>query len=199
MLVLRKLLRLRNKSLNRYDKQIGGNVSNQLPANLPADPGIQSADATSGDLPVKTDENFIAEFEVMDLSKLKGKSFMVAVSRDARSKGKFICTTAHGPYDFYEMCEEVGVMWREHQHHAKVYVLQKDRKARAQYLDENTTDYIEAHYVDLITEGLLDGVFEEQKQFTCQANVVEDDGEENPLKDKVEPSSPEDEEEEDAS
>ena len=172
-------------------------MSNNLPANLPADPGIQQADPTGGVLPVKTGEDFIAEFEVMNLEPLKNKTFMVAVSRESRSKGKYICTTAHGPYDFYEMCEEVGTMWREHQHHPKVYVLQKDRAARAQYLDENTTDYVEANYLDLITEGLLEGVFDGEKKYTCIANIVEDEGLENPLKEKV-LALPSGEEDEDA-
>lgn len=139
--------------------------------------------ADPSDLPVKTNtDEFIAEFESMDLSKLKDKMFVVAVSRDDRSKGKFVCTTIRGPYDFYEMCEEVGTMWREHQHHAKVYVLEKSRKKSSKWLDENTTDYIECHFADIITEGMLEGAFDSEKKFTCQANIVEDDGADDPLK-----------------
>jgi hypothetical protein len=133
------------------------------------------------DLPVKEDpDSFIAEFETMDLSKLKDKTYLVAVSREDRNGPKFVCSTSRGPYDFYEMCEEVGVMWRDHQHHAKVYILERDRNARVRFLDHNTADYIECHYADIVTEGLLEGVFDEQKVYTCQANIKEDDGEDDP-------------------
>lgn len=144
-------------------------------------------------LPVKTDtESFIAEHEVMNIDPLKDKTYMVAVSRESREEGKFVCSTARGPYNFYEMCEEVGVMYREHQHHAKVYVMEKDRNKRVRWLDQNTTDYIEAHYAEIITEGLLDGVFDEVKEFTCVANIIEDSGEEDP-RNKKKASSQEDE------
>ena len=143
----------------------------------------------NSNLPVITDtKGFIAEMETMDLSKLKDKTYLVTVSREDPNGPKFVCSTARGPYDFYEMVEEVGTMWREHQHHAKVYILTKDRNARVQWLDKNTSDYIECHYSDIITEGFLEGVFDEAKEFTCQANIMtlaaEDD--EDPTKKKVE-------------
>lgn len=137
--------------------------------------------STQVNLPVKDDpESFIAEFEVMDLSKLKDKTYLVAVSREDPNGPKFVCSTVRGPYDFYEMCEEVGFMWRTHVHHAKVYVLNKDRDAKVLFLDKNTTDYIECHYADIITEGLLEGVFDDDKAYTCQANIIQDSGEDDP-------------------
>jgi hypothetical protein len=78
------------------------------------------------------------------------------------------------------MCEEVGVMWADHQHHAKVTVLEKDRNKPSKFLDENTVDYIEAHFTDIVTEAMLDGVFDEEKEYTCRAGVLETDGSDDP-------------------
>lgn len=131
-------------------------------------------------LPVKTEDSFIAETEVMDLSKLKDNQFLVAVSQGERSRPKFVSTTVRGPFSFVEMCEEVGVMWKEEQHHAKVLFVEKDRNKALKCLDENTVDYIECHYADIITEAMLDGVFDETKEYTCQAGVVEATVEDDP-------------------
>jgi hypothetical protein len=137
---------------------------------------------SNNDLPVNTSEDFLAEAEVMDLSSINGESFLVGVSQGDRNKCKFLSSTVHGPYSFYEMCEEVGVMWREHQHHAKVTILTKERNKAPKFLDENTTEYIEAHYADIITEGLLGGAFDEVKEYTCKAGVVEADDTDDPRK-----------------
>jgi len=115
---------------------------------------------------------FLAEAEVMDLTPIKGKTYMVAVGTGDPNKVKFLCSTVHGPYDFTEMCQEVGDMWVEHQHHAKVIILEKDPKKKVLLLDANTIDYIEAHYIDIIMENTL-AAFEE-KEYTCVAGTVED-------------------------
>jgi hypothetical protein len=115
-------------------------------------------------------ENFLAEIEVMDLTPIKDKQFMVAVGTGAPDKVRFLCTTVHGPYSFVEMLQEVGDMWQNHQHHAKVIVLEKDSSKKVEILEPNTVDYIECHYVDLITEEMLGGVFD--KKYTCRAGVV---------------------------
>lgn len=149
-------------------------------------------------LPVKTGDDFVGELETMDLSELKGKQFLVAVNQGDRSGVKFVCSTIRGPYTFEEMCETVGIMWKEHQHHAKAIVLQKDITAKPVYLDENTIDYIEANFQDIITESLLDGVFDDDKEYTCRAGVVEGDNSDNPLAPEnqvKEEASPEEEEE----
>lgn len=124
-------------------------------------------------LPVKTGEDFVAEFETMDLSELKNRQYIVAINQGDRSGPKFVCSTIRGPYSFEEMCEQVGLMWRNHQHHAKVTILDRDPAKAVSVLDENTVDYIEAHYEDIVTEAMLDGVFDEVKQYTCRANIVE--------------------------
>jgi hypothetical protein len=137
--------------------------------------------AVNMDLPVKTGDDFIGELETMDLSELKSKTFMVAVSNGDRSGVTFVCSTIRGPYTFEEMCESLGVMWEKEQHHGKAIVCQKDPSAKPMYLDQNTVDYIEAHFKDIITESLLDGVFDEQKDYTCRANIIEGDNKDNPM------------------
>ena len=132
-------------------------------------------------LPVKTGDDFIGELETMDLSPIKKESFLVAVNTGDPNGVKFLCSTIRGPYTFEEMCEAVGVMWRQQQHHAKAIILQKDPSAKPKYLDANTIDYIEAHFQDIITESMLNGIFDEEKQYTCRAGVVEGDNSDNPL------------------
>jgi hypothetical protein len=140
----------------------------------------------NNNLPVKTGEDFIGEFEVMDLSSLKDSMFVVAVSNGDRNKCKFLASTVHGPYTFFEMCEEVGMMFKEHQHHAKVTILSKDSTKAPKFLDENTIDYIEAKYVDIVTEGMLDGVFDETKEYTCKVGINEADTSDDPRQPKTE-------------
>jgi hypothetical protein len=109
------------------------------------------------DLPVANPENFLGECSTMDLSELKNKLFMISINSGDREKGKFICETLHGPYEFLEMVEEVDFMWKEDLHHAKVYVLSKDRSEPAQWLDLCTIDYIEARAGDIITDAFVEG------------------------------------------
>jgi hypothetical protein len=121
-------------------------------------------------------KEFLAEAEVMDLSPIKGKTYVVAVGTGDPNKVKFLCSTIHGPYDFTEMCQEVGEMWAQHQHHAKVIIMEKDAKQRVLLLDANTIDYIEAHYIDIIMEETLSSF--EEKEYTCAAGTIEDPVEE---------------------
>ena len=137
-------------------------------------------------LPVKKGDDFVGELESMDLSELKGKTFLVAVNQGDRSGVKFVCSTIRGPYSYEEMCETIGYMWMEHQHHGKAIILQKDASVAPQYLDENTIDYIEAHFQDIITESMLEGIFDDTKEYTCRAGIVEGDNEDNPLSVKEE-------------
>ena len=126
------------------------------------------------DLPIKSKEEFLGgEFETMDLSELKDKLFIVGVNTVDRNKSKMICSTMHGPYTFSEMLEEVGYMWSTHYHHAKVIIANKNRDAKVQFLDENTVDYIEAKWQDLIMEEFLNGGLE--KEWTCRAGIIEEE------------------------
>ena len=119
---------------------------------------------------------FLAEAQVMDLTPIKGKTYVVAVGTGDPNKVKFLCSTIHGPYDFTEMCQEVGDMWVQHQHHAKVIIMEKDPKQKVLLLDANTIDYIEAHYIDIIMEETLSGF--QEKEFTCVAGTIEESAEE---------------------
>lgn len=122
-------------------------------------------------------KEFLAEIEVMDLTPIKDKTYMVAVGTGAPNAVKFLCSTVHGPYNFTEMCQEVSDMWVQHQHHAKVIILEKDVKKKVLLLDANTIDYIECHSSDIIMEEFLTGI-EEPKEYTCVAGTVEEPTEE---------------------
>jgi hypothetical protein len=135
-----------------------------VPALVPVDPVSEEQ------------KEFLAEIEVMDLTPIKGKTYVVAVGTGDPNKVKFLCSTVHGPYDFTEMCQEVGEMWNKHQHHSKVIIMEKDVTKKVLLLDANTIDYIEAHYVDIIMEETLAGF--EDKEFTCVAGTIEDPVEE---------------------
>ena len=130
------------------------------------------------DLPVKKDENFVGEFETMNLNELRDKNFMVAVRTGDAEKCKYLCGTLHGPYDFTEMLDEVGTMWVEHQHHAKVLICTKERAKRMEFLDGNTIDYIEANYENLIMNEVLEGIVLNE-DYTCRAGINEVDDEED--------------------
>jgi hypothetical protein len=129
-------------------------------------------DIFMSDLPLGDPATFIGECEVMDLTELKDKLFIVAINSGDRGGNKFICETLHGPYNFVDMVEEAASMWKEYLHHPKIYVLNPDRKATPQFLDECTTDYIEAKHVDIITEAFLDGTLE-TPEYTCRAGLVD--------------------------
>lgn len=126
---------------------------------------------------VEEQDNFVAEFAVMDLTPVKGHTYAVSIATGDPKQVRFLCTTLHGPYNFVEMVQEVGEMWVNHQHHAKVVIMEKDSSKPVKCLDPNTIDYIEAHYVDILMEETLTGAFDENKQYTHVAGTVEDQGE----------------------
>lgn len=140
---------------------------------MPTAPNSQTAPALQPVNEVSTEEKeFLAEVEVMDLAPIKGKTYIVAVGTGDPNKVKFLCSTIHGPYDFTEMCQEVGEMWNKHQHHAKTIIMEKDMTKKVLLLDENTIDYIECHYVDIIMEEALASF--DNKEFTCTAGTIEE-------------------------
>lgn len=143
-------------------------------SNLPT-PTVGSSATDLVDLPVKSGDDFLAEAEVMDLSSLRDQQFLVAVSSGDRNKSKFVSTSVRGPFTFPEMVQDVGNMWQQEQHHAKVILASQDRTKPIKTLDENTVDYIETHFIDIITDAMLDGSLD--KEFTCRAGVVEHEDE----------------------
>lgn len=116
-------------------------------------------------------DNFLAEAETMDLSPIRDGNFLVAIGTGQPEAVKYLCSSLRGPYTFVEMVQEVGEMWVNHQHHAKVMLTSKDSTKPLEMLDKNTIDYIECHYTDIITEEMLGGAFDEKK-YTCVAGTT---------------------------
>ncbi len=148
-------------------------------SNMPVPVGTQD--------PAQSDDTFIAEFANMDLEPLREKTYMVSVNTGDRNKGKFLTSCVHGPYDFLEMVEEVGYMWEQHQHHAKVIIADKNRNNAVAFLDQKTTDYIEAHYLNIVAEGILEDAIAgtTKEPFTHTATILSSQ-EENPIAPKKE-------------
>ena len=114
-----------------------------------------------------TENEFIGEFETMDLSELKKHKFMVAISTGDRSKYEFLCSTIAGPFDFYEMVEKVYNLYKDQVLHAKALICKDGLSEQPKFLDENTIDYIEAKGEELISMGLME--VEVDEEFTCKA------------------------------
>ena len=109
-------------------------------------------------VPVTQDESYCADLDgrAMDFTKLLNETFIVAVSTGDRNKPKLLASTIHGPFDFYEMVEQVGCMYARDAHHAKVYTLVKEADKPVMFLDEGTIDYIEANWESIIVDGILE-------------------------------------------
>jgi hypothetical protein len=121
-------------------------------------------------LEVGNPETFIGECEVMDLSELKDKVFLVAISSGAPTQCKYIQESIHGPYGFYEMVEQVDAMWKKYQHHARVIIPSQDMKKPPECLDACTLDYLEAKASEIIVEGMINGD-DLVKEYTCKAGI----------------------------
>lgn len=114
-------------------------------------------------------EDFVPAVHEMDLRPLMAYTFIVAVSTGDRNDGKLLAKTIHGPYDFAEMVGTVGDMWAVDQNNAKVYILEKDRKAKPRWLDVNTTDFIAEKYATILLELMIENF--DDKQYTVEAGV----------------------------
>lgn len=125
-------------------------------------------------LPLGDPEEFIGEFENMDLNELKNGLFMVAISHGNPDQCKYIPETISGPFGFCEMVERVRDMWIDKQLHAKVILPNRDGKP-PRFLDECTVDYIEAKGVDIIMQYTMldEGQHMTDEDFTCRAGVFE--------------------------
>ena len=118
------------------------------------------------------DDYTCGEYEEMDLSAIRGKTFIVAISTGPRSEGKFICDSICGPFDFFEMVETVGTVYESQQLHAKAIIPGSEFGEAPLVLNENTIDFIEARYQDIVADGLLDGSVMQAKKYTCAAGFV---------------------------
>jgi hypothetical protein len=124
------------------------------------------------DLPTADPETFIGELEEMDLSEIKDKTFLVAISTGDRAKPKFIPESVCGPFDFLEMVETVANIHMQEQLHAKAMIPSKTFGKPPQVLDACTIDYIEAKHVEILMEAMLSGELENKKA-TCKAGFID--------------------------
>jgi hypothetical protein len=130
-------------------------------------------DIMTTDLEEVVDKEYtMGEFEEMDLTKLHGKTFMVAMNTGGRDKPQFLCSTLCGPFDFYAMIETVGIVYEEQQAHAKVLICSDTFGTPPEILDENTVDFIEARSSEIIMDGVLGGGLMEKKDYTCKAGFI---------------------------
>lgn len=124
--------------------------------------------------PVTQDEDYCAELDgrKMDFSYLRDRMFIVAVNTGPRNKPKLLASTMRGPFSFPEMCEAVGTMYQREQHHAKVYVLEKDFKKGTFFLDEGTMDYIEAYWEDIVFAEQFEAAVFDENEDVIQAGSI---------------------------
>jgi len=113
--------------------------------------------------------SFIPQIENMDLSKLKDKTFTVAVSTGDRDKRDGLISTIRGPFNFHEMVEYVAELWANHMHHSKVYLMNPQFEKPIEWLDAKTIDYIIERSVDIIMEDVF---LNENNETTCEAGVM---------------------------
>jgi len=132
------------------------------------------------------DEYTSGEFEEMDLTELHDKIFLVAISTGDRNKKKYIPESICGPFNFYEMAEKVGECYTEQQLHAKAMIPSKTFGVGPVILNENTIDFIEARFMDIITDGLLGGEVLDSTEYTCKAGFVSDEEETEDTVEEVE-------------
>jgi hypothetical protein len=128
-------------------------------------------EVSMGDLPTADPETFIGEFAEMDLSEIKDKVFLVALSTGDPTKPKFIPESVCGPLDFFEMVETVANVHMDQQIHAKAMIPSKKFGEKPKVLDSCTIDYIEAKYAEILMEALLTGELE--KKYTCKAGFID--------------------------
>lgn len=120
-------------------------------------------------------ENFVGDFEEMNLAELQGHMYGVAIGLGSRDSTRFVCESLMAPLDFWRMIEAVGTIYKEQQIHAKAFILKSGLSDKMNYLDEFTIDFIEARYLDLLAEGLLNGSLDDSKEFTCKAGFIQDE------------------------
>ena len=112
------------------------------------------------------EEDFIGEFEVMDLSELKEERFMVAISNGKREEYGFLCSSLIGPFSFMEMVENVSAIYSKEALHAKAMICSLELGKHPKFLNMNTIDYIEANVDKIVVE---DTFGEMDTNYTCKA------------------------------
>ena len=102
-------------------------------------------------------DSFVAEFHKgeMSLEKIKDLTFICSINKGDRNKPHFLCSQVRGPFDFYEMVNFIGETYKDFMVHGKAVSLTKTFEEQPLVLDAGTIDYIEAHYKDIIMDGIL--------------------------------------------
>jgi len=135
---------------------------------------------TNTNTPVTQSDDFSAELDCdrMDFTALHDKQFACMVSTGDRNECKALCSTIHGPYDFFGMVEVVGKTWADHQHHMKPFILDKKLDHKAKWLDSGTVDYIESNFNQIILVGVLEKELfgdDDEDDVVIEAGVVEEE------------------------
>jgi hypothetical protein len=115
-------------------------------------------------------DGFLPSIENMNLSKIKSKTFAVAISTGERDRVSYLPSTMRGPFDYQEMVEYVADLWRARMDVAKVIILSKSIKDKIEWLDAKTVDYI----IEKSGDILMDEIFfsEDTAAYTCEAGIV---------------------------
>jgi hypothetical protein len=92
--------------------------------------------------------NEVQENKPFDISSLRDKTFVVAVSTGPRDKTALLPTTIRGPFDFLEMLDFVGVTWSKDLNRSRVASVSK--LTPPVFLNDDDVDYILENYVDII-------------------------------------------------
>ena len=115
--------------------------------------------------PITSSEEFMAELVQgkMDFSGLKDKLFIVAVACGDRNSVKCLASTIRGPFSFIEMAEQVGLMWEQQLHHARVIILSIEKDKPAEFLDSGTIDVLESDWRNVVFEIGMDMVLSDKE------------------------------------
>jgi hypothetical protein len=112
----------------------------------------------------------IPAFENMDLTELKDKQFLISILTSKQDDVPYVSSLIKGPFSFYEMAEVCGDIWENKNRHPFVIIASKEFSEKIQYLDEDTIDYLESRWKDIVVDGFIEDIL--QTDYTCKAGVT---------------------------
>ena len=124
-------------------------------------------------LPTGNKDDFVGEFEEMNLEELKDKQFLLAVGTGDPTKSQVLGSTISGPFNFIDMVNHVGELFAQNTYTAKVFLAKNNPLSGSTMLDPCVIDFIQAKYEDILFDAVLDGTID--KEYTCKAGFVEVD------------------------
>jgi hypothetical protein len=113
----------------------------------------------------------IAAFENMDLTELKDKTFLMSIKTNKSDDVPYVSKLIKGPFYFYEMVEMCGQIWENQNRHPFVIIASKEFSEKIQFLDDDTIDYLETRWKDIVTDGFLTDIL--NGDYSCKATIVE--------------------------